>query len=153
MYGINDKMNQFERWTYALEILQPYFIDNPPSNEMYYFDCEKIRKEQSIPSKNESQVFHQFASGDEEALKLIVRSNLKYVVAIAQQYESPFLSLPDAIIEGTVGLLKAVYRFDESRGFKFISYAVWWIRQAIWQSIREGRFVTDMHYIAHPNKT
>ena len=88
--------------------------------------------------EEEVQLAQRIKNGDQEALNRLTRSNLRFVVSVAKQYQNQGLSLPDLINEGNVGLIKAAQRFDETRGFKFISYAVWWIRQSILQAIAEN---------------
>src|SRR5213078_1669551 len=92
--------------------------------------------------------------GDQAALDRLTKGNLRFVVSVAKQYQNQGLSLPDLINEGNLGLIKAAQRFDETRGFKFISYAVWWIRQSILQSLAEqARIVRlPLNKIGHINK-
>ena len=82
--------------------------------------------------------------GDEAALKRLVEANLRFVVSVAKQYQNQGMSLNDLIDEGNIGLMKAAQKFDETRGFKFISYAVWWIRQSILQAISEQSRIVRM---------
>ena len=91
-----------------------------------------------ITADDEAYLAKRIREGDEEALEKLTKSNLRFVVSVAKQYQNQGLSLPDLINEGNVGLMKAAKRFDETKGFKFISYAVWWIRQSILQSIVEN---------------
>ncbi len=98
---------------------------------------QEIGKEELINADEEVKLTKKIREGNQEALDKLVRANLRFVVSVAKQYQNQGLSLPDLINEGNIGLIKAAQRFDESRGFKFISYAVWWIRQAILQALAE----------------
>ena len=98
---------------------------------------QEIGKEEMISAEQEAELAQRIRKGDQEALERLTRANLRFVVSVAKQYQNQGLSLPDLINEGNLGLLKAAERFDETRGFKFISYAVWWIRQSILQAISE----------------
>ncbi len=97
----------------------------------------EIGKVDLITTEEEVNLARRIKEGDEEALNKMVNANLRFVVSVSKQYQNQGLSLPDLINEGNLGLIKAAQRFDETRGFKFISYAVWWIRQAILQALAE----------------
>ncbi len=98
---------------------------------------QDIGKEEMISAEEEVELAKRIRLGDQIALEKLTKANLRFVVSVAKQYQNQGLSLPDLINEGNVGLIKAARRFDETRGFKFISYAVWWIRQSILQAIAE----------------
>ena len=98
---------------------------------------QEIGKEEMISAEEEVELAQRIKKGDQKALERLTKANLRFVVSVAKQYQNQGLSLPDLINEGNLGLLKAAERFDETRGFKFISYAVWWIRQSILQAISE----------------
>ncbi|MGL4597994.1 MAG: sigma-70 family RNA polymerase sigma factor [Bacteroidia bacterium] len=98
---------------------------------------QEIGREELITAEEEVVLAKRIREGDEIALAKMVKANLRFVVSVAKQYQNQGLSLPDLINEGNLGLIKAARRFDETRGFKFISYAVWWIRQSILQALAE----------------
>jgi RNA polymerase primary sigma factor len=98
---------------------------------------QDIGKEELITTDEEVQLAQRIRAGDQHALEKLCKANLRFVVSVAKQYQNQGLSLPDLINEGNLGLIKAARRFDETRGFKFISYAVWWIRQSILQALAE----------------
>lgn len=98
---------------------------------------QEIGKVELITAEEEVKLARLIKQGDQRALDRLTKANLRFVVSVSKQYQNQGLSLPDLINEGNLGLIKAAQRFDETRGFKFISYAVWWIRQSILQSLAE----------------
>ena len=104
------------------------------SLDKYLHDIGKV---ELITAEEEVELARKIKSGDQAALEKLTKSNLRFVVSVAKQYQNQGLNLPDLINEGNLGLIKAAQRFDETRGFKFISYAVWWIRQSILQALAE----------------
>ena len=98
---------------------------------------QDIGREELITAEEEVELARKIKAGDQKALEKLTRANLRFVVSVAKQYQNQGLTLPDLINEGNLGLIKAAQRFDETKGFKFISYAVWWIRQSILQALAE----------------
>jgi RNA polymerase primary sigma factor len=117
-----------------LKITKQVTNRDTPSLDKY---LQEIGKVDLISPEDEVVLARKIKSGDSDALKKLVKANLRFVVSVAKQYQNQGMSLPDLINEGNLGLMKAAQRFDETRGFKFISYAVWWIRQAILQALAE----------------
>lgn len=117
-----------------LKITQSITNRESASLEKYLQD---IGKEDMVTPQMEVELAQRIKLGDQVALDKLTRANLRFVVSVAKQYQNQGLSLPDLINEGNLGLIKAAQRFDETKGFKFISYAVWWIRQSILQAIAE----------------
>ena len=117
-----------------LKITKQVTNRDTPSLDKY---LQEIGRVDLINPEEEVILARRIKTGDSEALARLVKANLRFVVSVAKQYQNQGMSLPDLINEGNLGLMKAAQRFDETRGFKFISYAVWWIRQAILQSLAE----------------
>ena len=117
-----------------LKITKQITLRNEGSISRYF---QEINKYPMITVEEEVELSIRIRNGDEDALQKLVVSNLRFVISVAKQFQNQGLSFPDLINEGNLGLIKAAKRFDETRGFKFISYAVWWIRQSILQAISD----------------
>ena len=114
--------------------MSDFFISKNQSLENYLREIGEVRL---LTPEEEIDLAQKIKQNDQKALKRLVSANLRFVVSVAKSYQNYGLSLEDLINEGNLGLMKAAYRFDETRGFKFISYAVWWIKQSILQAIAE----------------
>ncbi|MFP4060933.1 MAG: RNA polymerase sigma factor RpoD/SigA [Bacteroidales bacterium] len=117
-----------------LKIIKQVTNRETPSLDKYLHEIGKV---DLITAEEEVELARRIKAGDNSALHRLINSNLRFVVSVSKQYQNQGLSLPDLINEGNLGLIKAAQRFDETRGFKFISYAVWWIRQSILQALAE----------------
>ena len=126
-----------------LKITQSITSREGDSLERY---LQEINKEPMITPEEEVVLAHRIHNGDDEALEQLTKANLRFVVSVAKQYQGQGLGLIDLINEGNVGLITAAKKFDETRGFKFISYAVWWIRQSILQALAEN---SRLVYLPH----
>jgi RNA polymerase primary sigma factor len=117
-----------------LKIIKQVTNRETPSLDKYLHEIGKV---ELITAEEEVNLARKIKKGDNSALEKLIKANLRFVVSVSKQYQNQGLSLPDLINEGNLGLIKAAQRFDETRGFKFISYAVWWIRQSILQALAE----------------
>ena len=117
-----------------LKIIKQVTNRETPSLDKYLHEIAKV---ELISAEEEVELARKIKNGDDKALDMLIKANLRFVVSVSKQYQNQGLSLPDLINEGNLGLIKAAQRFDETRGFKFISYAVWWIRQSILQALAE----------------
>jgi len=120
---------------FLLKISKQYTSHDSKSLDRYLLEISKV---ELISQKDEIELAKEIKKGNEKAFERLVNANLRFVVTVAKQYQNQGLSLGDLINEGNIGLIKAARRFDETRGFKFISYAVWWIRQSILQALGES---------------
>jgi len=118
-----------------LKIIKQITKRDDQSLDKYLLEISKV---ELLDAVQETELANRIKKGDVKAFNTLVQANLRFVVSVAKQYQNKGLSLPDLISEGNIGLIKAARRFDETKGFKFISYAVWWIRQSILQSLAEN---------------
>ena len=134
-----------------LKILKQVTNRETPSLDKYLLEIGKI---DLITAEEEVDLARKIHKGDLKARDRLINANLRFVVSVSKQYQHHGLSLPDMINEGNLGLIKAAERFDETRGFKFISYAVWWIRQSILQALAEQSRIVRLpiNRIGHINK-
>ena len=120
--------------------ITPTITNRESASLMTYF--QEIAREKPLAPEEEAELAQRIKAGDKKALEKLTKANLRFVVSVAKQYQNQGVGLPDLINEGNIGLIKAAEKFDETKGFKFISYAVWWIRQCIEQAIADqGRIV------------
>lgn len=138
--AVSRKSYNFAKWLetklYMRQLKITKSITNRESASLEKY-LQEIGKEEMISAEEEVELAQRIKKGDQKALERLTKANLRFVVSVAKQYQNQGLTLPDLINEGNLGLLKAAERFDETRGFKFFSYAVWWIRQSILQAISE----------------
>ena len=132
----SDSERNFNTFIYMRQLKITKSITNRESASLDKY-LQEIGKEDLITVEEEVELAQRIRKGDQEALDKLTKANLRFVVSVAKQYQNQGLSLPDLINEGNLGLIKAAEKFDETRGFKFISYAVWWIRQSILQALAE----------------
>ncbi len=124
-----------------MNITKQYTNHDNKSLDRYLLEISKV---ELLSAQEEIQLAKEIKNGSDKAFEKLVNANLRFVVTVAKQYQNQGLSLSDLISEGNIGLIKAAKRFDETRGFKFISYAVWWIRQSILQSLGENARVVRL---------
>jgi RNA polymerase primary sigma factor len=134
---LDNSLETFSQSNYTmrqLKIIKQVTNRETPSLDKYLHEIGRV---DLITAEEEVELARHIKTGDSKSLERLVNANLRFVVSVAKQYQNQGLSLPDLINEGNLGLIKAAQRFDETRGFKFISYAVWWIRQSILQALAE----------------
>lgn len=122
--------------------------------EKYFNDINSLKETNPLSNEEEIELTHQIKSGNQKAIDKLCMANLRFVISVAKQYQNQGLSLPDLINEGNIGLVKAATRFDDTKGFRFISYAVWWIRQSILQAIADqaNTIRLPMNQVGYINK-
>ncbi len=129
-------VNSHPKYTHMRQLKISKSITNRESASLDKY-LQEIGREELVTVEEEVDLAQRIRKGDRSALEKLTKANLRFVVSVAKQYQNQGLSLPDLINEGNLGLIKAAEKFDETRGFKFISYAVWWIRQSILQALAE----------------